>query len=87
MPSPDEIRCVACKGVWHPASGDWNPRFQVATCGRCHRDFWEWFNRHQKRLWRVAMEPTPTQLFHGLKVKFLEFNFYEAAVTSNRPPG
>lgn len=86
MLSNENERCVACKGMWHPATGDWNPRFQVATCWRCHLDFWVWFKKHAKRLWRVDLDPTPTELFYGKKPKVVEYNFYEAAVTSIRPP-
>jgi len=44
-------RCAACGGVWHPASGDWDPLHKVARCGRCYRIFLRWYKGHTKRTW------------------------------------
>jgi hypothetical protein len=76
-------RCVSCRGVWHPSSGDWDAAFGVATCGPCHRAFRDWFKRHSKRVWLVRHPATPAEVAAGRKGRVKsEHDFYEAAVTS-----
>ncbi len=84
--TPDgTTRCTSCGGVWHPASGDWDRAFEIATCGRCHREFRQWFKGHAKREFLVRARPTPAQVAKRQKgtVK-AKLNFYEHAATSIR---
>lgn len=45
------MRCQVCGGPWHPASGDWDERWQRATCGACHRGWIAYVKQHFKRRW------------------------------------
>ncbi len=47
------MTCVGCGAPWHPASGDYDRRFGVGTCRRCVHEFWTWFRKHSKRVWKV----------------------------------
>jgi len=47
------IRCAACKGVAHPASGCvYGPR--TVVCGPCVRAAWAWVRQHTARYVRVG---------------------------------
>jgi hypothetical protein len=83
---PDaNTRCVSCGGVWHSASGDWDARFDVATCGRCHRAFRDWFKGHAKREWLVRAPATSADVAAKRKGRVIaRLSFYEAAATSIR---
>ena len=44
------MRCFACHGPYHPASGHlWAP--DVAYCGPCYRHFIGWAKKHVARRW------------------------------------
>ena len=46
------MRCFACGGPYHPASGHLFREFEgVAYCGRCTRYFFGWVKGHTKRRW------------------------------------
>ncbi len=88
--TPDgSTRCVSCGGVWHPASGDWNPALEVATCGRCVRAFWGWFKGHSnaKREYVIRATRTAEDIAKKRKGRVkakVSIGFYEAAATSIR---
>jgi hypothetical protein len=44
---------MSCGGPFHPATGDYDHRFDAATCGPCHRAFWDWYRRHSARQWKI----------------------------------
>ena len=39
------MRCAACKGVAHPATGCQYSK-QTLICRACTRRFWEWLRKH-----------------------------------------
>lgn len=45
------MRCIQCKGPFHEASGDYDRKTGIATCGACYRPFLKWFKGHTKRTW------------------------------------
>lgn len=45
------MRCFACGGPYHPATGHLFREFMVAYCGRCYRHFIEWMKGHMRRKW------------------------------------
>lgn len=46
------MRCIQCKGPFHPATGDYNRADDVATCGACIRAFYDWLKGHTRRRWQ-----------------------------------
>lgn len=45
------VRCIRCKGPFHPSTGDYDHVHGVATCGACVRSFYEWLRGHVRRRW------------------------------------
>lgn len=45
------MKCSCCGGPFHPATGDYDRRFDMARCGRCYREFLAWFKGHTRRKW------------------------------------
>ena len=43
------MRCQVCKGPFHPASGDYDRKWDVATCGPCIRHFYAWAGGHTRQ--------------------------------------
>jgi len=61
------MRCAACGGVAHPATGcQYGPKTLI--CGPCTRRAWEWIKKHTKETKRV-----------GPKGSKCRVSFYEAA--------
>jgi hypothetical protein len=58
------MRCFACGGPFHPASGHaWMP--DVVYCGRCIRSFYDWVRTHT-RPWRPRKgDAGPPRDFYG----------------------
>ena len=46
------MRCFACKGPWHEATGHWwGPQLDIVYCGPCFQRFLTWMKGHFKRKW------------------------------------
>lgn len=45
------MRCVQCKGPWHPSSGHWYEEWGIVVCGGCYKPFLAWLSGHLKRRW------------------------------------
>ena len=45
------MKCASCGGPFHPATGDWDRRYQVARCGTCMRSFVKWLKGMLGRRW------------------------------------
>lgn len=45
------MTCGSCGGVYHPATGDHDVRYDFRRCGRCYRIFLRWYRQHTKRKW------------------------------------
>lgn len=48
------VRCFACGGPYHPASGHLWREFMAAYCGPCYRHFIAWMKGHMHRKWAGA---------------------------------
>lgn len=44
-------KCFSCPGPFHQATGDWDPRYQIARCGACMKRFYNWQRGHMAREW------------------------------------
>jgi hypothetical protein len=42
------MRCFACGGPYHEASGHFWRDFDIAYCGRCTRHFFDWVRQHTR---------------------------------------
>jgi hypothetical protein len=46
------MRCFACRGPWHPATGHWwGDKYDIVYCGPCYLHFVTWLKGHLKRKW------------------------------------
>lgn len=45
------MRCFQCKGPYHPATGDYDKKRDVAFCGPCYAPFVAWLKQHLNRVW------------------------------------
>ena len=58
------MKCQVCGGPWHPASGDFDPRWNRPTCGPCYRHWVEWMRGHtaQRRRGRDFYKEAETSI-------------------------
>ena len=47
------MKCAACKGVYHPATGHVLSE-QLVLCGPCTREHVKWLKQHLRRKWGGA---------------------------------
>ena len=45
------IRCFACGGPYHPATGHLGREFMVPYCGTCTCHFFAWVKSQMRRKW------------------------------------
>jgi Mor family transcriptional regulator len=45
------MRCNCCGGPFHPATGDYDKKYDRATCGACYRPFVKWVKGMMSRRW------------------------------------
>ncbi len=45
------MECFSCHGPYHEATGDWDPKFEIARCGPCMKRFIHWLKGHLNRKW------------------------------------
>lgn len=43
--------CFECKGPWHPSTGDYDKKWNIAFCEGCIKTFYKWMRQHTKRKW------------------------------------
>lgn len=48
------MKCFSCPGPYHPSTGHYDTKYDIAFCGVCYGRFVRWLHGHLKHQWSGA---------------------------------